>query len=218
MHKTRIYIPSTIDETNTNYQFFICLLSDSQQNYTSQPTWSQPIPNIIYPSPGSYNRQVNLPVPQFVNPPSIFDTGASGSRPVTGTTSSLVNPNIIINPMCLAPPVNNRSLPCRSDPTNNLRKRAGTTENGLDMDACQQHVTRQRSENASSRNGVATESGSQNLASTAGLTQGLAVHTNMCSGANQHWSGLDLRDISSDLDSDDMPIVNCLLENMGHHS
>jgi hypothetical protein len=86
------------------------------------------------------------------------------------------------------------------------------------MDAHQHRMTRQRSENASSRNGVATESGSQKLASTAGLTQGLAVNSNTGSETNQHWSGLNMQDINSILDPADIPIVDDLLKNLPLHS
>jgi hypothetical protein len=218
----------TIEETSyTNFGLIIIiiiiLLSDSQRNYTAQPTWShqtqsRPIPNITYPGLGVYNGQVNLPVSQFVNSPSILDTGASECRPVTESTSSLVNPNIITNSLCLVPAVNARSLLVPSDQTNSLLKRAGTIENGLAMDAREQHVTRQTSEDASSGNGIATGTGSQNLALTADLTRDLTVDRDMVSGANQHWSGINMGDLDSDLDPIEISIVEDLLKQLGHHS
>lgn len=81
----------------------------------------------------------------------------------------------------MASTVNATSMPGPSDPTVNLLKRTGTTENGLFTDHAllRQRVTRQRlGHTLISRDGVTTGSGDWNLIPS------LVVDQNMGSSAN----------------------------------
>lgn len=116
------------------------------------------------------------------------------------------------NPLCVAPPINARSLPGLLDQTNNLLKRAGTIENGLGMDALEQPVTRQRLGDAFSGNVAAIGSGSQNL-STSDHTQGLVADRNMGSRANlTHESGVNPTDQQMDQFFEDIDFDNFLAD------